>query len=81
MTERIPTCREVVELVTEYLEGTMPAAERERLELHLTVCNACRIYIEQMRETIALTGELSEESLPPQTRDALIDVFKDWNRG
>ncbi len=80
MTERLPTCRQVVELITEYLEGTMPADEREKLELHLTVCNACRTYVEQMRETIALTGQLKEESLPDQTREALIDVFKDWNR-
>jgi hypothetical protein len=74
------TCRELVELVTEYLEGTLPAAERARFEEHLVYCAGCVYYLDQMRTTVSLVGELSEESLPPGAADAFLDVFRAWKR-
>jgi anti-sigma factor RsiW len=59
------TCQELVELVTEYLEQTLPPAERTRFEAHLAGCRGCRTYVEQMRQTIQALGTLTEESLPP----------------
>lgn len=74
------TCQELVELVTEYLEGTLAVDMRARFEEHLAVCSGCGDYLDQMRRTIAATGHLTEESLDPATRDQLLSVFNDWKR-
>ena len=52
------TCAELVELVSDYLEGALTGGERERFEEHLTICEGCGNYLGQMRTTIALTGRL-----------------------
>lgn len=74
------TCQELVELVTEYFEGTLPPAERERFELHLGTCDGCTNYLQQMRQTIHTLGKLSEENLAPQIRNELLHVFKSWKK-
>ena len=74
------TCQELVELVTEYLEVTLPAGDRERLEVHLSVCAGCTEYVEQMRQTVAATGHLHEEALDPRMRDQLMELFRNWTR-
>lgn len=71
-------CKELVELVTEYLEGTLPDTDRARLEDHLTLCDGCTNYVEQMRTTIRLTGMLTEESIPPEGKEDLLRVFRAW---
>lgn len=73
------TCRELVELVTEYLEGTLPAEHRARFESHLTKCDGCTAYLQQFRHTIRITGKLSEETLEPEARDKLLHLFRDWH--
>jgi anti-sigma factor RsiW len=72
------TCIELVELVTEYLEGSMPADERTRFDAHVSGCEGCTTYLEQIRITIRLTGMLTEERITPDARDALLGVFRDW---
>jgi anti-sigma factor RsiW len=74
-------CREVVELVTDYLEGSLQGAERERFEAHLGVCPHCSRYLEQFRETIAATGQLREEDIAPEAKDALLSAFRNWKAG
>jgi anti-sigma factor RsiW len=71
-------CQELVELVTDYIEGRLAPTDTSRFEEHLAVCEGCRVYLEQMRETIRLTGALSEESLSPDARDALLETFRGW---
>jgi anti-sigma factor RsiW len=71
-------CRQVVELVTGYLEGTLPRRERRRVERHLAACDGCTAYIEQMRATLAALGTIPEESLTPDAREALQHAFRDW---
>jgi len=71
-------CREVVELVTDYLEGALPRRERRRLRAHLSGCEHCSEYLRQMRETIALSGTLRVEDLTPSMREALLDVYRRW---
>jgi len=71
-------CREVVELVTDYLEGRLAPADQARFEAHLGVCPHCTRYLEQFRATIAATGRLREEDLPPAAKDALLNAFRDW---
>jgi hypothetical protein len=72
------TCAELVELVTEYLEGSLDTRERERFELHVVYCPGCSFYLDQMRETIRLTGRLTEEQLSAEARSALEQAFRDW---
>jgi len=69
-------CKEFVELVTEYLEGGMPAPARARVDLHLAGCPFCTIYLEQMRQTIALLGHLPQSEVNPRALDALLDAFR-----
>lgn len=74
------TCKELVELVTEYLEGTLPEEARQQMESHLAGCEGCTHYLEQMRQTIFLTGQLREEDLTRQQRDDLLELFRDWRK-
>jgi anti-sigma factor RsiW len=74
------TCKELVELVTEYLEGTLPEEARLQMENHLSGCQGCSHYLEQMRQTILLTGRIQEEALTPQQRDDLLELFRDWKK-
>ncbi len=78
MSGEMPTCRTVVELVTDYLEGSLSPGARLRLERHVAVCPPCRGFLTQMRETLRLSGELSEESLSPDARESLRSAFRDW---
>jgi anti-sigma factor RsiW len=75
------TCRELVELVTDYLEGGLPPAERARFEAHLADCPGCTTYLEQMRQTIRLLGRLTEADVAPQALEELLRVFRAWKRG
>ena len=74
------TCRELVELVTEYLEGSLPAAERLRFEGHLAECPYCQTYLAQMRRTIALVSKLSETTIDPAVEEELLQCFRDWKQ-
>jgi predicted anti-sigma-YlaC factor YlaD len=74
------TCHEIVELVTDYLEGALSRQDRNAFERHLAGCDGCTNYIDQMRETIRLTGRLTEESLDPELRSELIAAFRDFRR-
>jgi anti-sigma factor RsiW len=71
-------CREIVEIVTDYLEGVMPARLRRRFDAHLARCHGCDTYVEQMRQVIALTGVLREEDVAPEAMDRLLVAFRGW---
>ena len=72
------SCQELVELVTDYLEGALPEELRARFEQHISHCSGCTTYLEQMRATIAATGTLTPESLSPEAEAALLDAFRGW---
>lgn len=74
------TCHELVELVTDYLEGALPPEDRDRFEQHLVLCDGCGWYLEQMRTTIALAGALTEKSIAADTQERLLTIFRDWKR-
>ena len=80
LTKPIP-CREMVELVTDYLEGALPRRERRRFERHIAGCDGCTAYLDQMRQTLRVVGSLSEETIPVDARDALLHAFRDWRAG
>jgi anti-sigma factor RsiW len=74
------TCAQVVEAITDYLEGTMGGDERQRFDAHLAECPHCVHYLEQMRYTFAAFGRLPQESLNPDLRDRLVDSFRGWRQ-
>jgi anti-sigma factor (TIGR02949 family) len=69
-------CVEVVEVVTDYLEGTLPPAQARRLERHLETCPGCTEYLDQMRTLAGSLGDLSSDSLPAGMRERLISAFR-----
>ena len=74
------TCRELVELVTDYLEGALPPEDRTRFDEHIAGCRGCTAYMDQMREMLRLLGHLTEDSVSPQAQEALLEAFRDWKR-
>jgi anti-sigma factor RsiW len=74
------TCRELVEIVTDYFEGQLSAAGRIRFEQHLANCPGCEAYVDQMRRTIELTGTLRVEDVPAEAEEALLQAFRGWKR-
>ncbi|MGH3261366.1 MAG: anti-sigma factor family protein [Trebonia sp.] len=71
-------CQEVVEMVTDYLEGALSPADHRRFEEHLAVCPNCIEYLAQVRETIRLTGRLGPEDLTQDMRTDLTDLYRHW---
>ena len=80
MSEQGLTCHEMVEIITDYLEDALSAEDRRRVEEHLAICPGCANYLEQMRETIRLTGMLSEEQIPEGQKQELLEAFRSWTR-
>jgi len=74
------SCQEVVELVTDYLEGAMSPEHVERFEYHLSLCDGCVFYVDQIRMTIAAVGRIGDDDVPPEIRDDLVAAFRDFKR-
>jgi anti-sigma factor RsiW len=75
-------CLQFVEVVTEYLEGSMRTRDRARFEAHLRACHGCEHYLAQLRRTIELTGRLGVAdvaALGPSARRQLLDAFRDFH--
>ena len=70
------TCREFVEMATDYLEGSLSLWNRIRFQLHLGFCLGCRIYLKQIRQTISALGRFPQEPVPPAIREALLRRFR-----
>jgi anti-sigma factor RsiW len=75
------SCREMVELVTDYLEGRLATEDRRRFESHLGQCPGCQAYIDQMRATIDALGHLPPEPPSPEAERELLAAFRDWHAG
>lgn len=71
-------CQEMVELITDYLEGSLSRSERRRFDAHLSGCEHCTEYLGQMRTTIDLTGRLSAGDLTPAMRSEFAEVYRKW---
>ena len=74
------SCQELVELVTEYLEGALSPGDWRRFDAHIAGCDGCTLYLEQIRETIRLTGTLTPDDLTPEAEKALLDAFRNWQQ-
>lgn len=73
-------CKELVELVTEYLEGTLSSTDRQRFEDHLKDCPHCVTYLDQIRQTIRTLGRLTEEDLSEDAKQGLLRIFRNWRK-
>jgi anti-sigma factor RsiW len=74
------SCKELVELVTDYLEARLTPAARARFEAHLSGCEGCVAHLEQLRQAIRVAGRAAEADVPAPARDALLAAFRDWKR-
>ena len=74
------SCQELVELVTDYLEGALDERHLRAFERHIAGCDGCTRYLEQLRVTIRLTGTLTPDDLSPEAETALLQAFRDWRR-
>jgi anti-sigma factor RsiW len=74
------SCQELIELVTDYLEGALDERHLRAFERHLADCDGCTTYLEQLRVTISLTGTLIPEDLSREAESALLQAFRDWQR-
>jgi anti-sigma factor RsiW len=73
-----PTCQELAELLTDYLEGLLAPSERASFDRHIAGCRDCTLYVEQMRLTIAASGRIRSDDIPPAVRDELLTAFRGW---
>jgi len=77
MTTQI-ACRDLLELITGYLDGALPADVHAAIEEHVAGCDGCTAVLEEFRITIAMTGTLTEEQITPAQRDTMLGAFRDW---
>jgi anti-sigma factor RsiW len=71
-------CREAVELMSDYIEGSLSRRNRKRLEKHLADCPHCTMYLDQMRATIAASGAVHPDDLDPEALDDLTELFRQY---
>jgi anti-sigma factor RsiW len=71
-------CRQVVELMTDYLEGALSESDRTRFEAHVSDCDGCTEYLEQLRTTMRLSAKIAEVSIPAELERELVRAFRDW---
>jgi len=74
------SCQELVELVTDYLEGALEAGDLRRFEEHIAGCGGCTRYLAQLRETIRITGTIRTDDLSPEAEQTLLAAFADWRK-
>ena len=74
------TCRELTEVITDYLEGRMSFMDRVRFRAHIGLCRNCRAYLDQMKLTVRTIGKLPPEAIPPEVQTQLLERFRDWKR-
>jgi anti-sigma factor RsiW len=75
------TCREIVSLVTSYLDGVLSRGDSERFERHLSECPHCREHLKQIEATIIVTGQVRPEEVDPRAREDLRDLYRKWLDG
>ncbi len=72
------TCRELVEVLTDYLEGVLDAGDRAEIERHIVICRGCANYVEQMRSTVDLLGRIAAETAPHEPASEALAIFRRW---
>jgi predicted anti-sigma-YlaC factor YlaD len=75
---RVLACRELVDVVADYLDGALTTSELADFDAHLENCEPCRAYLDQLRQTTRLIGRVPGEPLPADLERSLLEVFRDW---
>jgi hypothetical protein len=76
------TCREFVELVTEYLDDALPERRVELVEQHIVMCDWCKTYLEQFEATVeAMPAAARDEAPSAEGERALLAAFREWRDG
>jgi anti-sigma factor RsiW len=70
------SCQQVVEVITDYLEGKLPPEDVAILDAHLALCDGCQWYLDQMRITIATVGRIDDEEVPAELRETILAAFR-----
>ncbi len=73
-------CQEVVELVTDYLEQALLPEMKAQFEKHIAVCPGCDTYLDQVQQTITMLRKLAEQSIFPETKQELLEIFHNWKQ-
>ena len=73
-------CREVVELVSDYLEGRLRGADRTLFEHHASWCRWCSDYLREMRATVGAAAKLRRDGLPKELEEAFLHLYREWRR-
>jgi anti-sigma factor RsiW len=73
-------CRELIELLSDYLDGAIPQPDRAVIDDHLAACDGCTRVVDQLRQTIRIAGTLTPDDVPIEQRDALLGAFRSWRR-
>ena len=73
------SCRQITELVSDYIEGSLPGLVRARFLLHLGLCRNCRRYLRQLKIAVLLTGKLPEEAVPAPMMEELRRRLAGWS--
>jgi anti-sigma factor RsiW len=71
------SCQEVVEIITDYLEGRLSPESVAIFEAHLAICDGCQWYLDQIRITIDAVGRIEDEAVPTGLRDTVLAAFRD----
>ena len=74
------SCQDVVEVATDYLERALPPDDATLFEQHISLCDGCKWYLDQMRITLATIGRVEREDVPDETREKLLKAFRDWSK-
>jgi anti-sigma factor RsiW len=69
-------CQQAVELMSDYLDGSLSRRDRRRLTAHLALCDACTAYLEQLRVTVAASGVVRVGDLAPEVLETLTELFE-----
>lgn len=77
---RAVMCQQLVEMVTDYLQGNLDPADRAAVEEHLAACGHCTGYVEQVRRMLELTAAPEPEPVPAELLDALTARFRERHR-
>jgi anti-sigma factor RsiW len=72
-------CQQAVALMSDYVDGSLSRRDRRRLQKHLSECDACTAFLDQLRVTIAASTSINPDEVPPHVMDALTDVFRKYH--
>lgn len=74
------SCKDITDLLTDYLEGQMSFADRMQIKMHLAMCGHCRNYVDQLKLTVDSCGRIPEPEVDEHLEQELLSVFRDWRR-